>query len=56
MLLPAYIDKRKNRHNAKSKRRKNIFKKAIELRRMCGLELLIVIKDNELNKVHIYNS
>ena len=49
--LPTFIEQRKKRINAKSKRRKNLIKKAIEFRRMCGLEVLIVIKDNEFNKV-----
>jgi len=31
-------------------------KKAIELRRMCGVEVLIIIKDKEYRKVSIYNS
>ena len=33
-----------------------MIKKAIEFRRMCGLEVLIVIRDNEFNKVQVYNS
>ena len=31
-------------------------KKAIELKRMCGLEMLIVFKDVEFNKLQVYNS
>lgn len=56
MKLPVYYEVPKKRINAKSKRRKNIMKKAIELRRMCGVEVLIIIKDKEYRKVSIYNS
>ena len=54
--LPAFIEQRNKRINAKSKRRKNLIKKAIEFRRMCGLEVLIIVRDNEFNKVQVYNS
>ena len=49
--LPSYIHNKASRINVKSKRRKNIIKKAIELRRLCGLEVLVIIKDKEYNKV-----
>ena len=54
--MPTFIEEKKKRINVKSKRRKNLIKKAIELRRMIGLEVLIVIRDNEFNKVQVYNS
>ena len=56
LKLPAYIEKRASRICVKSKRRRNLFKKAMELRSMCGLELLLVVKDAESNKTHVYNS
>ena len=54
--LPKYVEQRGRRINMKSKRKRNLLKKAIELKRMCGLDMLIVIKDHEFNKVHIYNT
>ena len=55
MLAPSLIEDKQRRINIKSKRKRNFFKKAIELKAMCGLEMLVVIKDNEFGKVHIYN-
>ena len=54
--LPSYIEELTRRNNIKSKRRKNVIKKAMELQSMCGLDLLIVIKDTEYDKIQIYNS
>ena len=56
LQLPAYVEERGRRINIKSKRRKNLFKKAMELKSMCGLEVLIILKDPDYNKVQIYNS
>ena len=50
------MDDRIRRINIKSKRRKNMFKKAMELRSMCGLDVLIIVKDPDYNKVQMYNS
>ena len=44
------------RINIKSKRRKCLLKKAIELRYMCDLEVLVIIKDKEFKRITIYNS
>ena len=52
---PSLIEDKQRRINIKSKRRRNFLKKAIELKAMCGLEMLVVIKDNEFGKVHVYN-
>ena len=52
---PSLIEDRQRRINIKSKRRRNFLKKAIELKAMCGLEMLVVIKDSEFGKVHVYN-
>ena len=49
------MDDRIRRINIKSKRRKNIFKKAMEFKSMCGLDILMVIKDPDYNNVQIYN-
>ena len=54
--LPRYVEERARRINIKSKRKKNLFKKAIELRRLCDLDMLIVIRDKEYNKIQVYNS
>ena len=52
---PSFVEDKHRRINIKSKRRRNFLKKAIELKAMCGLEMLVVIKDNEFAKVHVYN-
>ena len=53
---PAFVEERHRRINIKSKRRRNIFKKAMELKSMCGLDVLIILKDPDYNKVQMYNS
>ena len=52
---PKKVEDRTKRINIKSKRRRGFLKKAIELRNMCDLEMLVVIKDNEFSKIHVYN-
>ena len=37
-------------------RRRNMFKKAIELHAMCDLDILIITHDKELNRLMVYNS
>ena len=49
--LPGYVEDRTRRINIKSKRRRNIFKKVMELKSMSGLEVLIIFKDVEYNKL-----
>lgn len=49
--LPKFVEDRPRRMNMKCKRRKNILKKGMELQSMCGLEVLIIIKDPEFNKI-----
>ena len=49
--LPIYVENKTRRINIKSKRRKNIFKKSMELKNLCDLDILIIIKDKEFNKV-----
>ena len=54
--LPKRIEKKQARTNIKSMRRRNMFKKAIELHAMCDLDILIVTRDKELNRLMVYNS
>ena len=54
--LPKKIENRLQRINIKSKRKKNLMKKAIEFRRLCALEVLVVVKDPEFMKFTVYNS
>ena len=42
--------------NIKSKRRRNLIKKIIELKRLCGQEIFLVINDVEVDKLYLYNS
>ena len=53
--IPSFVPQHTRRINIKSKRRKNLIKKAIELRAMCGLDIAIIIKDNEFGKIQMYN-
>lgn len=49
------MDKQK-RINLKSKRKRTLIRKAIEVSEMCDLDVLIIIRDREMNKVMQYNS
>lgn len=42
--------------NAKSKRRRNLVKKAIELSSLCDLETILVVRDAKNRRVTIYES
>ena len=50
------IDDRLKRINYKSKRKKTLIKKAIEISQLCNLGIVLVIHDAEMNKVIQYNS
>ena len=50
------IDNKQQRINIKSKRKRTLVRKAIEVSQMCSLDILIIIRDNETNKVYEYNS
>ena len=50
------IQDRLKRINLKSKRLRNLIKKGIELSEMCDLDILIVIKDREMDKITQYCS
>ena len=54
--LPKRIEQKQARTNIKSMRRRNMFKKAIELHAMCDLDILIITHDKELNRLMVYNS
>ena len=47
-----FIEDKKKRANLKSKRKRNIFKKAIELEKMFDQDICIVIRDKETDKVY----
>ena len=55
-MLPKLIEDRLKRINIKSKRRRILLKKAMELKYLCDLDMLFIIKDAEFNKYTIYNS
>ena len=50
------IDNRLKRINLKSKRMRNLIKKSIELSQLCDLDISMVIRDKEMDKVTVYNS
>lgn len=50
------INDRMKRINLKSKRLRNLIKKAIELSQMCDLDISMVLRDREMNKVTQYCS
>ena len=45
------INDRMKRINLKSKRLRNLIKKAIELSQMCDIDISLVLRDREMNKV-----
>ena len=55
-MLPKLIENRLKRINIKSKRRRILLKKVMELKYLCDLDMLFIIKDTEFNKYTIYNS
>ena len=50
------IEDKTQRINIKSKRKRTLIRKAIEMSQLCSLEILIVIKDRETSKIIEYNS
>ena len=53
--LKVIADKAK-RTNFKSKRTRTLFRKAIEVSKMCNIDVFILMKDRDSNKVIQYNS
>lgn len=53
--LSYYKDKTK-RMNLKSKRKRNLVRKAIELTKMLDMDILMVLKDCDTGKISLYNS
>ena len=45
------VENKTKRVNLKCKRKRNLIKKAIELQKLTDLDICIVIKDDEMNKV-----
>ena len=52
----AVIDDRTKRINLKSKRKKTLMKKVMEMSQLFNLGIFLVIHDHEFNKVYEYNS
>ena len=50
------IEDKAKRTNLKSKRKRTLFRKAIEVSQMCQLDIFIAIHDRETRKVYQYNS
>lgn len=50
------IEDRERRRNLKSKRKRNLFKKAIELSQMCNMKVLILVHDTDTDKISQYSS
>ena len=54
--LPSLVQDKAKRYNIKSKRRRNLLKKIIEFKRLCGQEICFIIVDPEQNRRFVYNS
>ena len=50
------IEDKSNRINVKSKRKRTLLRKAIEVSQLCGLDIFIMIRDNETKKLMEYSS
>ena len=50
------IEDKVSRVNIKSKRKRTLLRKAIEVSQLCSLDILIVIRDKETRKIYEYNS
>ena len=50
------IPNKNKRINLKSKRTRTLFRKAIEVSRMCNLDIFILINDRDTSRVTEYNS
>ena len=50
------IEDKAQRINIKSKRKRTLLRKAIEVSQLCSLDILIIIRDKETNKIIEYGS
>ena len=50
------IEDKAQRINIKSKRKRTLLRKAIEVSQLCSLDILIIIRDKETNKIIEYSS
>lgn len=50
------VPDRLKRINLKSKRMRTLFKKAIELSKMCNIDISMQVWDQEMKKMYQYNS
>ena len=50
------IEDKVQRINIKSKRKRTLLRKAIEVSQLCSLDILIIIRDNETSKLIEYSS
>ena len=51
-----YIQDKRKRANMKSKRKRNLFKKTCELEKLFDLDICIVIRDRETDKIYQFKS
>lgn len=53
---PARVENKERRVNLKCKRKRNFFKKAIELSCMCDMDVLVILKDRDSGRFQQYSS
>lgn len=50
------IENNITRNNTKCKRKSNLFKKSMQLAALCGQDILLIIYDQEFQKIYQYRS
>lgn len=50
------IENNITRNNTKCKRKSNLFKKSMQLATLCGQDILLIIYDQEFQKIYQYRS
>jgi hypothetical protein len=53
-LKTVKVEDKTKRHVIKNKRRQGLLKKAVELSIMCDQEIILIVNDKELGRVHLY--